>query len=166
VSRPFKLEIQESEAALKRQLQTAREASQKEKLQMLWWVKTGQVNQQKEIAHRLGRDTSTVTRWLQSYRRDGLKRLLEVKKAPGAQRKLSDAVLADLKQQLESETGFSSYGAIVQWLKDKHGVEVEYALVYEWVRNRMGAKLKVPRPQSYRQEPQVVEGFKKNLVQP
>jgi transposase len=166
MSRPFNLEIQESEAVLKKRLQTVREASQKEKLQMLWWLKSGQLTQQQEIAQRLGRDTSTVTRWLQKYRSGGLTELLQINKAPGAERKLSDEVLADLQKQLNSETGFSSYGAIVEWLQDKHGLEVEYAVVYQWVRYRLGAKLKVPRPQSYKQDEAVVEGFKKNSVPP
>ena len=41
----FKLEIKESEAELKKRLQTVREGSQKEKLQMLWlgqkWTSEG-----------------------------------------------------------------------------------------------------------------------------
>lgn len=81
MSRPFKVEIAHSEEELKQRLQTARLASQKEKLQMLWWLKSGQVSEQQEIAFRLGRDTSTVTRWLQKYRRGGLSSLLEIKKA-------------------------------------------------------------------------------------
>ena len=81
MSRPFKVEIAQSEEELKQRLQTARLASQKEKLQMLWWLKSGQVSEQQEIAFRLGRDTSTVTRWLQKYRRGGLSSLLEIKKA-------------------------------------------------------------------------------------
>ena len=109
MSRPFKLEIKESAAELKKQLQQVRDASQKEKLQMLWWLKSGQVTQQQEIGKRLGRDTSTVTRWLQKYRDGGLKNLLQINKAPGAERKLSDAVLADLQQQLNCPEGFSSY---------------------------------------------------------
>ncbi len=166
MSRPFKLEIAESEAELKKRLQFAREAIHKEKLQMLWWVKSGQVKQQQEIAQRLGRDTSTVTRWLQQYHHDGLKGLLEIRKAPGAVRKLSDEVLADLQQQLNRPEGFSSYGEIVEWLEIKHGVTVKYATVYQWVRYRLGAKLKVARPMSYRQDSQAVENFKKTLEQP
>lgn len=163
MSRPFNLEITESEAELKKRLQHVREAIQKEKLQMLWWVKSGQLKQQQEIAQRLGRHTSTVTRWLQKYRRGGLQELLQIKKAPGAKRILSDAVLADLQQELTRPEGFSSYGAIVEWLHEKHGLTVEYGMVYDWVHNRLGAKLKVPRPRSYRQDEAAVETFKKTL---
>ena len=109
MSRPFKIEIAQSEEELRQRLQTARLASQKEKLQMLWWLKSGQVKEQQEISNRLGRDTSTVTRWLQKYRSGGLSSLLEIKKAPGAKRKINDAALASLKRELETGLGFSSY---------------------------------------------------------
>ena len=46
MSRPFKIEITESEEELKKRLKTARLGSQKEKLQMLWWLKSGQVKEQ------------------------------------------------------------------------------------------------------------------------
>ena len=68
MSRPFEIEIAESEEELKKRLQTANVGNQKEKLQMLWWVKSGQVKEQQEIGKRLAKDTSTVTKWLQKYR--------------------------------------------------------------------------------------------------
>lgn len=63
------------------QLKHSRTASQKERLQMLWWLKTGQITQHKTLAERLGRDGSTVTRWLQKYRQGGLSELLTIKSA-------------------------------------------------------------------------------------
>ena len=164
MSRPFKIEIAESEEELKKRLQTANLGNHKEKLQMLWWLKSGQLKEQQEIGKRLGRDTSTVTRWLYKYRSGGLSGLLEIKKAPGAQRKINDDAIAALKQELETGKGFSSYGAIVEWFKQEHGLDIEYGTVYAWVRYRLGAKLKVPRPQSYKQDEELVSEFKKNLV--
>ena len=164
MSRPFNIEITESEAELKKQLQHVREAIAKEKLQMLWWLKSGQVSQQQEIGKRLGRDTSTITRWLQKYRRGGLSELLQINKAPGNERKIKGEVLADLQQQLQKPEGFRSYRAIVEWLEQKHGLTVEYGTVYGTVRYLLGAKLKEPRPQSYQQNEQAVETFKKTLV--
>jgi transposase len=164
MSRPFNIEITESEAALKTQLQQVREAIAKEKLQMLWWLKSGQVSQQQEIGKRLGRDTATVTRWLQKYRRGGLTALLQIQKAPGNERKIKGEVLVDLQQQLQNPEGFRSYGAIVEWLQEKHGLTVEYGTVYATVRYVLGAKLKEPRPQSKQQNEQAVETFKKTWV--
>jgi hypothetical protein len=81
MSRPFKIYIAESEEELKKRLQTANLVNQKEKLQMLWWIKKGQVKEQQEIGKRLAKDTSTITRWLQKYRTGGLSSLLSIKKA-------------------------------------------------------------------------------------
>ncbi len=164
MSRPFTLEIQESEEELGKRLQAARDGVHKEKLQMLWWIKSGQVTQQQQIGQRLNKDTSTITRWLQKYRTGGLEALLQVNKAPGARRKLNDEVLQSLQQQLTSEAGFSSDGAIVQWLQQEHGQPVKYGTVHQWVRYRLGGKLKVPRPQSYQQDEESVETFKKTSV--
>ncbi len=165
MARPFKLEIHESEAELKQRLNHARCSAHTEKLQMLWWIKSGQVTQQQEVAARLGRDTSCITRWLQKYRVGGLVELLRIKSAPGAEPILKGAVLASLRERLNSADGFSSYGEIVEWLDQEHGLEVKYGTVYQWVRYRLGAKLKVPRPQSAQQDPVAVETFQKNLVE-
>ena len=78
---------------------------------------------------------------------------------------MSDEALAALKHELETGKGFSSYGAIVEWLESKYREKIEYGTVYGWVRYRFGAKLKVSRPKSYRQDESAVSGFKKNLVQ-
>lgn len=146
MSRPFKIEITESEEELKKRLQTVRVGNQKEKLLLLWWLKSGQVNEQQEIGFRLGRDASTVTRWLQKYRSGGLSSLLEIKKPPGAKRKINDTALAALKRELETGKGFSSYGAIVEWLKLEHGQDIEYGTVYAWVRYREACETKSTTP--------------------
>ena len=100
----------------------------------------------------MARDISTVTRWLQKYRTGGLSGLLEIKKAAGAKRKINDDAIAALIQELKTGKGFSSYGGIVEWLKKEHGLDTEYGTVYALVRYGLGAKLKVPPPQSYKQD--------------
>ncbi|MEH1802684.1 helix-turn-helix domain-containing protein [Nostoc sp.] len=81
MARPFNLEISESAEYLSKSLKKARTAFEKERLLLLWWIKTGQVTQHQELSRILGRDGSTVTRWLQKYRQGGLGKLLEVKTA-------------------------------------------------------------------------------------
>ena len=148
MARQLILTIAESAESLEKQLKNSRTASQKERLQMLWWIKTGQITKHQTLAQLLGRDASTVTRWLQKYRQGGLSELLAVKKAPGKSRHLTSEALAGLQERLEKGPGFNSYGEIVEWLKVNYQLHLRYATVYHWVHYRLKAKLKVSRPQT------------------
>jgi transposase len=166
MARQLILAIAESAESLEQQLKNSRTASQKERLQMLWWLKTGQVTQHQTLAERLGRDRSTVTRWLQKYRQGGLPQLLAIKSAPGKAPHLSPEALARLQERLEQPPGFKSYGEIVEWLNQTYQLNLTYPTVYNWVRYRLKAKLKVPRPQSAQQQPKAAQDFKKTSPQP
>ena len=163
MARQLKIEITESADYLEKTLKQTRSASQKERLQMLWWFKIGQVRSHHELAQRLARDPSTITRWLQKYRLQGLAGLLKMKKPPGQEPKIKGEVLESLKTQLNSSAGFASYGEIVSWLNDNYGLDVSYRMVHYLVRYKLGCKLKVPRPCSVKQDPQAIETFKKTL---
>ena len=165
MARILKITIEESVEFLEKQLKNTRTASQRERIQVLWWLKTGQVQQHQELANRLGRDKSTITRWLQKYRRGGLSELLLVKKAPGQEPHLTGDVLEKLKERLATGVPFKSYGEIVEWLKSEYNLFLTYATVYAWVHYRHIAKLKVPRPQSALQDVEAVELFKKTSFQ-
>lgn len=88
MARPFVFDIAETAEYLEKSLKQAKSGTQKERLLMLWWIKTGQVSQRKELNQRLGRSPATLTRWLAAYRSGGLSALLEVKTAPGATPKI------------------------------------------------------------------------------
>ena len=163
MARSFNVEIHESAEYLSKSLKNARTAFEKERLQMLWWIKTEQVRQHKELSRFLGRDGSTVTRWLQRYRQGGLSKLLEVKTAPGATPMIQGEMLNELVSKLKSPEGFSSYGQIVEWIKQEWSVQVKYKTVYSLVRYKLGAKLKVPRPISSSCDEQAVSLFKKTF---
>jgi hypothetical protein len=59
-----------------------------------------------------------------------------------------------IEETLERPKGFRSYGAIQQWLKDSLGLAVSYQAVYELVRYKLKAKLKVAKRQSIEQNPE------------
>ncbi|MEH2409629.1 helix-turn-helix domain-containing protein [Nostoc sp.] len=79
----LQVEIKESLEELEKAVKYATTASSKERLQMLYWLKSGQVTSRQAIAKRLGRDEGTVTRWLRRYKDQGRSGLLCVKHAPG-----------------------------------------------------------------------------------
>ena len=164
MGRPFLLEIAESQEKLEKDLKQVRTASSKERLQMLYLLKSGQVNSRKELAILLGRDQATITRWLRKYKDDGLKSLLEVKSAPGKVGIVRGLALERLKQRLMEVEGFHSYGQIQQWIQTELGLVIAYKTVYQLVRYELGAKLKVPRPRSLKQHPEAIAQFQKKFL--
>lgn len=122
----LQVEIKESQEELEKAVKYAAEASSKERLQMLYWLKTGQVTSRRSLAERLGRDEATITRWLKKYKDGGYKGLLEVKQAPGKEPIVRGEHLEHLKRRLSEPQGFDSYGQIQQWLRAR--IRTEYCL--------------------------------------
>ena len=86
--------------------------------------------------------------WLRTYRDGGLPALLTSKEAgaPSGQKSLPAAVFARLQARLASPSGFASYGAIQQWLRDECALEVPYKTLHGMVHYQLKATLKRPRP--------------------
>lgn len=158
----LEVEIKESLEVLQKALSGVRQASSKERLQMLYLLKTRQLTTRRSLAKYLGRDESTITRWIRKYKDKGCKGLLEVKQAPGKEAMVSGENLERLKQKLSQPQGFQSYSQIQQWLKHELGINVAYKTVYQLVRYKLGGKLKVPRPKSRKQHPESQSHLKKN----
>jgi transposase len=156
------IEVNESAEELKHRLHHAVTSNTKERLQMLYWLKQKAIATRQELSQRLGRDESTIYRWLKKYRQGGISNLLEVKSSPGKSCRISDQAMNRLKERLSEPQGFNSYGQIQDWLNQELGVVLAYKTVHKIVRYKLKAKLKVPRPQSAKAKPQVQDAFKKN----
>lgn len=159
-----KIDIVEPEETLKVLLLKAAEVQEKEKLQVLYWLKTKTVDSVSAIAVLLGRHRTTVQRWLTSYRQGGLEELLREKKSTGRPRLMTQEILDKLLLELQDPSGFESYKEVQKWLSSCCDVQLSYRTVHQWVRYRLQAKLKVPRPVSIKQKEGVVEEFKKNCL--
>jgi transposase len=159
-----KIEISESEAELKERLRESKTASSKERIQLLYLLKSQQVESVTQAASILGRNRVTLERWLGKYRDGGIERVLASNWKRGRKRHIPVEADQKLQTRLEQSDGFNSYGAIQQWLKQNCGVEVSYGVVHWHVRYRLKAKLKVPRPVSVEQQPQQMSAFKKPLL--
>ena len=141
----LKIEIKESTTELLEQLKEAQNREVKERIQSLYWVKTNQVETTSDIADLIGKHRTTVSRWLSSYRKGGLEKLLTKGKSTGRSRKISPEVEEKLKKELQDPEGFTSYKEVQVWLKALEEIEMSYQGVHSVVRYRLKAKLKVPR---------------------
>ena len=77
----LKIEIKETEEILRELLKRQKEAKKRERIQMLYWLKTRQVESVAHLAVLLGYHRTTISRWLTKYRRGGIEELLEIKKS-------------------------------------------------------------------------------------
>ena len=160
----IKIEITETVDELKELLKSTESQGVKERVQVLYWLKSEQVKTIEASANLIGKHRTTVSRWLSSYRTEGIKALLTKGKSSGRKRKLSSSVEESLKQELKDIEGFSSYKEIQTWLKAVHDLDMSYTGIHQIVRYRFRAKLKVPRPTHTKQKPGAIEEFKKNWV--
>ena len=158
----FEVKVKESPEELKHRLHHAVTASSKERLQMLYWLRQNAIATRKELSQKLGRDESTIYRWLKRYHQGGLTNLLDVKTPPGKKSKVSQEEMNQLKERLSQPQGFKSYGEIQDWLNQEFGIDIAYKSVHKIVRYKLKAKLKTPRPQSQKTKPKVQNAFKKN----
>lgn len=158
----FRVEVPESAEELRHRLHHATTASSTQRLQMLYWLKTQAVATRQELAQRLGRNESTIYRWLQRYQSGGIDALLEVKKAPGKTPSIPTEVINQLRERLSQAQGFNSYIEVHQWLTQECHVAIAYKSVHKIVRYQLNAKLKVARPRSAKAQVQVQQTFKKN----
>ena len=163
MGRPLTIKIHESVEELGKRLKLATTASGKERLQMLYWLKTGQVKSRKELVKLLNRGEATITRWLNCYRRNGLNELLTIHKPPGATPKVPPDAVKKLTERLSQPKGFHNYREIQRWLAEECNIEVSEATVYKLVRYRLKAKPKVPRPKSLGQSDEEIQKFRDNL---
>lgn len=158
----FNIEVKESPQKLKSLLNKQTKASKRDRLRALYLYSTGEIKSRRQMAAMLGRDESTIYRWLKTYKNQGLEGLLTVKTSPGRPKKIQGQAMRELQQQLNTRSGFSSYGEIQSWLAKKHQLQIAYSTVHGTVRYRLKAKLKSPRPSSSDSDLTQQQEFKKN----
>lgn len=157
----FKLEITETAEQLKRLLNEQKTVEGKERAQALYLLKLGQVKTIQQLAVVMGRDRTTVQRWLRKYRQGGISQLLQRQERLGRKPDIPQWAESALRKRLCEPEGFNRYGEVKDWLEQKLGVSASYKVVHATVRYRLKAKLKRPRPQSLGHNPKQAEAFKK-----
>ena len=139
-------EITESAEELKSLQGKSTQAHQKQRLSMLYLLRSGHAKNRKQVAELLGLHRTTIGKWLSSYEAGGLEKLLERRFPPGRVSALTEEQQASLRAELQKPQGFRSYGEIQQYIANTFGVEMNYKAVYALVHDKWKAKLKVPRP--------------------
>ena len=159
----YHLNIQESEAKLKKLLRKEKTGSGKERIQLLYLLKSQKAQTITQASELLGRHRVTLQDWLSKYRHGGLESLLERATSPGRPRKIPSWAEKALAKRLEESEGFENYSTICQWLQTNLGIKANYKTVHSLVYYRLKASPKIARPQSLEQSEERLETFKKTF---
>lgn len=165
MSRVYQLEIKETVEELKELLVQQKTASNHERVQLLYLLKTGQSLTISDAASILGRNRVTLHKWMRQYVSGGIEELLEQKHSTGRPRVIPEWAEKALVKRLNEPEGFNSYQEIVDWLSQKLGVPSCYKTVHKLVHYRLASQPKVPRTQSIKQSEAQVKAFKKTSRQ-
>ncbi len=139
-------EVKESVENLKELLRKETNPVFLQRIQALYLIASRQAGRKTKIAELVGVGRNAVGRWLKVYETEGLAELLKIRRAKGNPPSVVGEVKEGLEAELKKAVGFSSYGAIREYLREKHGVKLSYSRVHKLVRYEMNAKPKSPRP--------------------
>jgi transposase len=136
-------------AELKTLLNRQKSVTNRQKLQSLYWLKSGYCESITEVAQLLGIHRTTVHRWFKKYRDRGLEKLLETEPKRGRPQVIPPAVMAGIEKKLKEEPGkFKSYKEIGEWVEQNYNIRVKYQTLHHQVRYHLKAKLKPSRRSS------------------
>jgi transposase len=138
-------EITESAEELKDRLRCETRGRQKQRIQALYLLKTGQAYSCTQVGHLLGVGRRAVGKWLDRYRAEGLAGMLEIRTHTNRSRSLTPEQEEHLRRKLSEPEGFESWGAVQSWVNKTFGLELPYTTVYGIAHDEMGARLKVAR---------------------
>ena len=97
----YHLNIHESEAELKKLLRKEKTGSGKERIQLLYLLKSQRAKTITQASELLGRHRVTLQDWLAKYRRGGLESLLGRGTSPGRPRKIPSWAEKALAKRLQ-----------------------------------------------------------------
>lgn len=163
----LRIKIKESSEELLQRIKSEKDGLKKTKLILLKMIADNEVREVIEAGEKLYTHRNTISNWLKKYRKGGINKLLEMKKAgnpEGSLKYLTQEQLELLKEALSNESGFNSYKEIQLWIKKELKVNIPYDTLWNLVRKRLKAKLKVPRPVNIKKDLEKEETFKKTSL--
>ena len=94
----IKLEITETTTELKELLRANEHIELRERIQVIYWIKSEQIKTIEEIASLLGKHRTTISRWLTIYRNRGMKALLIKEKSSGRNKIITPSIEESLNK--------------------------------------------------------------------
>ncbi len=146
MGRKMSFVIRETTSGLKKLQSKQKNIKSEKKVTCLYLLKTGSFKTQKELASHLRIGLRTLETWLNIYRNEGIEKLLSPQRRNKKSKIFTPALHKALEEKLkDSKSPLLGYWHAQQWVKEEHGIEVEYPWLRLYLITRFKTKLKVPR---------------------
>jgi len=139
-------EVSESAEQLLDMIKKEKKGRFRDRLRMLWFLKTGEAKTMTRAADLCGVTRLTAEEWFRRYEAGGITELLHLKTVPGRSRAIPAEVAECLKKRLSEPEGFGSYGEIQIWLRENYNLDINYKTVHKTVRYYLEAAPKIQSP--------------------
>ena len=139
------LAIWENEKELQEMMRKESDVRKRERIQMLYLLRSKQARNRTEVGHLLGVNRETVGDWLSKYEQRGLSKLLEIAPRGGKASSLPEEIIEGMRKQLAQPSGFSSYHKLLAWVEATFTITTTYRIVYYTATKILNARPAVAR---------------------
>ena len=134
----------------------------KKKLKSLLLTKAQRFSTRIELARHLGIDIKTLYVWTKQYKDFGIEFMIKSTSGGSHNHKISKEIRVSLKKKLNNSSNpLQGYKDAVEWVKNKHNIDINYHTLRSFMIVNFGAKLKQPRKSHYKKDEQAFDAFKK-----
>ena len=154
--------VNESLAELNFLYKKARNYKYKLRIKSLILTKTNKFKTREELSIHLGVGLRTLYDWTHKYKTEGLNSMLNSTSGGSYNHVVSVEIKESLKEKLNnSKDPLQGYNDAVEWVKNKHNVDINYHTLRSFMIVNFGTKLKQPRKSHYKKDEEAFEVFKK-----
>lgn len=153
--------IKEDLESIKKLYRSSSTELRRDRLKMLYYIKSGHYIFRSAIANKLGRRPNTVGSWLKLYEQDGLSGLVKIQSGGNNTKVISDKAITYISEKLTTvNTTITSYVELQLLIEEELGQKIPYGALYTHCRRNHKSKLKVSRKSHYKKDPEAELLFK------
>lgn len=156
-------DIKEESGELRKMFLSEKDGRKKERIHILYLLKTGICRTIGDLSEKIGRNRNTVSGWIKKYKSGGIRLLCKRDASAGRTSVLTDDEKNMIKDKLSDVRGFGSYNEICEYVERETGKKINKKTLYHICHYRLKAVSKVPRPYNPKQNPEDVRIFTENF---
>lgn len=158
-----KLLVKESLAELQKLRKQQKTLTNQKRIITLLRIKEETDETRKALANFLCVSIRTIERWVNTYKKGGIEKLLEIKPRKKSSKIITNEIHQELSEKLnDPHNPFLGYWEVKDWLVQHYDINVKYHTIRKYLITHFKTKVKRGRKSHIKKDPQAIEAFLKN----